>query len=212
MGDQRCLPSAGTANGTPVQLWDCNGTGAQTWQPRSDGSLFNPQSGRCLDDPNGSTSNGSGAQKWTSAGFPTSTGGGGASASPTIQAEAYNGQSGTSTEACGDTGGGQDVGWISDGDWLQYNNVDFGSGGWHTFNARVASGAPSGVSGTVEVHLDSLTSAPIGSFSVGGTGGWQNWTTVPSAISTTTGTHTVYLKFATGSGQDFLNLNSFTLS
>jgi len=220
----RCMDitSAGTANGTPVQLWDCNGTGAQTWQPRSDGSLFNPQSGRCLDDPNGSTSNGtllqiwdcngSGAQRWTSAGFPTSTGGGGASASPTIQAEAYNGQSGTSTEACGDTGGGQDVGWISDGDWLQYNNVDFGSGGWHTFNARVASGAPSGVSGTVEVHLDSLTSAPIGSFSVGSTGGWQNWTTVPSAISTTTGTHTVYLKFATGSGQDFLNLNSFTLS
>jgi len=68
------------------------------------------------------------------------------------------------------------------------------------------------VSGTVEVHLDSLTNPPIGNFSVGSTGGWQNWTTVPSAISTTTGTHTVYLKFTTGSRQDFLNLNSFTLS
>lgn len=40
----------GTANGTPTQLWDCNGTGAQTWVTRSDGTLFNPQSGRCLDD------------------------------------------------------------------------------------------------------------------------------------------------------------------
>ena len=223
----RCmdLTSGGTTNGTKVQLWDCNGTGAQTWQPRPDGSLLNPQSGKCLDDPNGNTNNGtllqlwdcngSGAQRWSSAGFPTSTGGGGGggtSATPTIQAEAYNGQSGTSTEACGDTGGGQDVGWISNGDWLQYNNVDFGSGGRHTFNARVASGAPSGVSGTVEVHLDSLTNPPIGNFSVGSTGGWQNWTTVPSAISTTTGTHTVYLKFTTGSSQDFLNLNSFTLS
>lgn len=39
-----------TANGTPVQLYTCNGTGAQTWVPHSDGTLYNPQSGRCLDD------------------------------------------------------------------------------------------------------------------------------------------------------------------
>jgi hypothetical protein len=39
-----------TANGTPVQLWDCNGTAAQVWTSRSDGTLYNPQSGRCLDD------------------------------------------------------------------------------------------------------------------------------------------------------------------
>ena len=35
---------------------------------------------------------------------------------------------------------------------------------------------------------------------------------MPGGISSTTGTHTVYLKFVTGSGQDFLNLNWFTFS
>lgn len=72
----RCVDvtAAGTANGTAVQLYDCNGTGAQQWQQRSDGSLVNPASGRCLDVTAASTANGArvqiydcngtGAQKW----------------------------------------------------------------------------------------------------------------------------------------------------
>jgi hypothetical protein len=40
------------ANGTPVQLFDCNGSGSQTWASQPGGTLLNPQSGRCLDDPN----------------------------------------------------------------------------------------------------------------------------------------------------------------
>ncbi|MDT0261838.1 glycoside hydrolase family 16 protein [Jatrophihabitans lederbergiae] len=148
----------------------------------------------------------------TSTGGGTGTGGGGGSATATTQAEAYNAQSGTATEACSDTGGGQDVGNIGNGDWLQYNNTDFGTTALHTINARVASGAASGVSGIVEVHLDSLSNAAVGSFSVGNTGGWQSWKTVPGSIGSVTGTHTVYLKFVTGSGQDFVNVNSFSFS
>ncbi|MEY9892473.1 glucosylceramidase [Catenulispora sp. MAP5-51] len=54
----KCLDVQGgaTANGTPVQLYTCNGTGAQTWVPQGDGSLYNPQSGRCLDDTGGGAS------------------------------------------------------------------------------------------------------------------------------------------------------------
>ena len=141
-----------------------------------------------------------------------STGGGGGSASGTIQAEAYQGQSGTTTEACSDSGGGSDVGYISNGDWLQYNNINFGSSGLHTINARVANGAAVGVSGTISVRLDSLSNAPVGTFSVGNTGGWQSWTTVPGSVGSITGTHTVYLTFSTGSGQDFLNLNWFNFN
>ncbi|OLE27145.1 MAG: glycoside hydrolase, partial [Catenulispora sp. 13_1_20CM_3_70_7] len=50
----KCLDvtNGATANGTRVQLFDCNGTGSQTWVSQADGSLLNPQSGRCLDDPN----------------------------------------------------------------------------------------------------------------------------------------------------------------
>ena len=47
-----------TANGTAVQLYGCNGTGAQQSEPASDGTLRNPQSGRCLDATAESSANG----------------------------------------------------------------------------------------------------------------------------------------------------------
>ncbi|HEY2671644.1 MAG TPA: glycoside hydrolase family 16 protein [Rugosimonospora sp.] len=140
---------------------------------------------------------------------PTPTGGGtgGVNAYGTIQAESANAQSGTQTETTSDTGGGQDVGWIANGDWLQFNNVNFGSTPATQFNARVASGAAGGVSGLIEVRLDSRSNAPIGSFAVANTGGWQSWRTVPANISAVTGTHTVYLTFTSGQPADFANLN-----
>jgi hypothetical protein len=56
----RCLDinGNGTANGTQVELWECNNVGGQVWVQQADGSLLNPQSGRCLDDPSGNTANG----------------------------------------------------------------------------------------------------------------------------------------------------------
>ena len=221
----KCLDAtgAGTADGTKLEIWDCNGGANQVWQAYN-GGYQNPVSGRCVDDPSSSTTNGTqlqlwdcngtNAQKWSIPGQPVSGGTttGGTSATSTIQAEAYTNQSGTQTETCSDTGGGQDVGYISNGDWLEYDNVNFGSNPLSTFSARVASGAASGVSGTVSVVLDNPANAPIGSFAIGNTGGWQTWETVPANITGTTGTHTVYLKFATGSGQDFVNINWLTFS
>ncbi len=63
----KCLDvqHSGTASGTPVDLWSCNGTGAQQWQlvPGGGGvSLVNPQSGLCLADPGDATANGTGLQ------------------------------------------------------------------------------------------------------------------------------------------------------
>ena len=98
-----------------------------------------------------------------------------------------------SRETTTDAGGGQDMGFIANGDWAQYANVDFGSTAAHQFSARVASGAAGGVSGLVEVRLDSRTNAPIGSFAIANTGGWQSWRTVPANISAVTGVHTVFL-------------------
>ncbi|MFG2476142.1 arabinofuranosidase catalytic domain-containing protein [Streptomyces fagopyri] len=62
----RCLDiiGNGTAGGTQVELWDCNGVGGQKWVQRADGSLFNPQSGRCLDSPDGATANGTRLRIW----------------------------------------------------------------------------------------------------------------------------------------------------
>ncbi|MGW1564228.1 glycoside hydrolase family 16 protein [Streptomyces sp. NPDC002144] len=126
-----------------------------------------------------------------------------------IQAESYDSQSGVSTETTSDTGGGQDVGYIANGDWALYKGVNFGSTAAGQFYARVASGAASGVSGLVQVRLDSATSTPVGSFAVANTGGWQSWTTIPANISAVTGTHDVYLTFSSGQPADFVNVNWF---
>ncbi|MEV6206792.1 carbohydrate-binding protein [Kitasatospora sp. NPDC051914] len=124
-----------------------------------------------------------------------------------IQAESFNSQSGIATETCSE--GGQDIGWLANGDWAQYKGVNFGSSPATQFLARVASGAGGGVSGLVEVRLDSRSNAPIGSFAIGDTGGWQNWRTVPANISAVTGTHDVYLTFTSGQPADFVNVNWF---
>jgi beta-glucanase (GH16 family) len=70
----KCVDVAGAnpANGTPVQLWDCNGTNAQRWTLGSDGTI--QALGKCLDVTAGSTAsgakvqlydcNGTGAQQW----------------------------------------------------------------------------------------------------------------------------------------------------
>lgn len=135
--------------------------------------------------------------------------GGGRDAYGTIQAESFNGQNGVGTETTTDTGGGQNIASLANGDWALYQNVNFGSTPATQFVARVASGAAGGVSGLVEVRLDSPTAAPVGSFSIANTGGWQSWRTVPANISSVTGTHNVYLTFTSGQPADFVNVNWF---
>ena len=104
------------------------------------------------------------------------------------------------------------MGFIANGDWAQYANVDFGSSPAHQISARVASGAAAGVSGLVEVRLDSRSNAPIGSFAIANTGGWQSWRTVPANLSAVTGVHTVFLTFTSGQPADFVNVNWFTFA
>jgi hypothetical protein len=53
-----------------VELYDCNNVGGQVWQQQSNGSLLNPQSGLCLDDPGANTSNGIRLQIYTCNGTP----------------------------------------------------------------------------------------------------------------------------------------------
>jgi glucosylceramidase len=74
----KCVDVAGanTANGTPVQLYDCNGTAAQVWTVASDNSI--QALGKCMDVTAASTANGTkiqlydcngtGAQKWSVSG------------------------------------------------------------------------------------------------------------------------------------------------
>ncbi|WP_328777112.1 family 16 glycosylhydrolase [Streptomyces goshikiensis] len=74
----KCVDVAGaaTANGTPVQLYDCNGTAAQRWTVAGDGTVR--ALGKCLDVASGGTAdgvqvrlwdcNGTAAQRWVVSG------------------------------------------------------------------------------------------------------------------------------------------------
>jgi beta-glucanase (GH16 family) len=157
----------------------------------------------------GSTSTPTPTATGTASPTPTSTSGG-IDAYGTIQAESYGAQSGTSKESTTDTGGGQDVTALSNGDYLLYKGVNFGSTAARQFYARLASGAAGGISGLVEVRLDSVSNAPIGSLAVANTGGAQSWRTIPANISNVTGTHDLYVTFTSGQPAAFASANWFS--
>jgi hypothetical protein len=119
-----------------------------------------------------------------------------------IEAESYNTQSGIQTENCSE--GGKNVGYIENGDYVVYNNIDFGNGA-ESFKARVAC---SSGGGNIEIRLDSLTGALVGTCPVVGTGGWQTWADAMCSVNGVSGKHDLYLKFTGGSGYLF-NLNWF---
>ena len=66
----KCVDVAGanSANGTPVQLYDCNGTAAQAWTVGSDGTIR--ALGKCLDVTGNGTADGSTVQLWDCTGGP----------------------------------------------------------------------------------------------------------------------------------------------
>nr|WP_254550824.1 carbohydrate-binding protein [Catellatospora tritici] len=119
-----------------------------------------------------------------------------------IQAESRNAQSGTTTS-------GSYVTAIANGDWLQFDGVNFGSTRPIDFVTRAASGAAGGVSGLVEVRIDSRSNAPIGSFAIANTGGWTSWQNIPANVGAVTGTHTVFLTFTSGQPADYVNIDWF---
>jgi len=121
-----------------------------------------------------------------------------------IEAETMAAQSGISTEPCAE--GGMDVTNIVNGNWTMVRGVDFTSAGATNFTARAAS---AGTGGNIELHLDSLTGALIGTCPVPATGGWQTWVNTTCAItnSTAKGVHDLYLKFTGVNATNLFNLN-----
>ena len=117
-----------------------------------------------------------------------------------IEAESFYTQLGVQTEAC--TEGGENVGYIENGDYVLYKRIEFGSG-VESFQARIASAASGG---NIELRLDSIDGKLIGTCPVTGTDGWHTWVTSTCSVSGVSGTHDLYLKFTGGSGYLF-NLN-----
>jgi glucosylceramidase len=123
-----------------------------------------------------------------------------------IQASSFNDTSGLQTEVTADVNGGYNLGYIDDGDWALYRNIDFRSG-VRSAQVRVAS---AGNGGTLEFHLNGPSGPLIGSVTIPITGGWQNWITLSMDISKAQGINDLYIVFK--GTTDIGNINWFQFS
>jgi len=88
-------------------------------------------------------------------------------------------------EATTDAGGGYDVAWTANGEWLAHNSITFPTTGAYTIAYRVA--APS-AGGVISADLNG-GAIQLGTTAVPATGGWQNWTTVSRTVNVNAGTY-----------------------
>ena len=111
----------------------------------------------------------------------------------TIQAENFCEMSGIQLENTSDTNGGQNVGYIDNGDWMTYA-VTVPTTGSYRVSYRVASLNGGGVIG-----LEQAGGTPtFGDIAVASTGGWQNWQTISHVVQLSAGTQRIALSARSG--------------
>ncbi|WP_299241622.1 carbohydrate-binding protein [uncultured Aquimarina sp.] len=108
-----------------------------------------------------------------------------------IEAEDFCEQSGIQTGSTNSF-----VGWINNGDSVQYENVDFGSGA-NSIEISASSGTSGG---TIEVRQGSVSGTLLGTVEVTNTGSFTSWETFTASISQVSGAQDIYLVFTGGSG------------
>jgi endoglucanase len=112
-----------------------------------------------------------------------------------IEAESYVSMSGVAKENTTDIGGGQNVGYIDMGDWMDYS-VNIASAGSSAINLRVSS--PSGG----QLQLRNSSGSILATIAISATGGWQNWQTVTSNITLPAGPQTLRV-YSSSNGWNF---------
>jgi len=94
-----------------------------------------------------------------------------------IESEAYTAMSGIEAEATSDTGGGQNVGWIDAGDWMDYK-VNSPTARTYTLQARVSS-----IYAGTSFQIRNSGGTTLATVTVPNTGGWQTWQTVTTNVT-----------------------------
>lgn len=110
-----------------------------------------------------------------------------------IEAECYDDMDGIRTE--NSTEGTLNIGWINNGDWTQYNDIDLT--GMKSIDARISSNT---IGSIIEIRLDAIDGELIGEIPVTKTFGIQHWKTNSANITPTAGVHDIYLVFTGGDG------------
>lgn len=118
----------------------------------------------------------------------------------TIQCEDFTGSNVPSSskrlsiEANGSSG---NVGYIYAGDWISFDNVDFGNG---RAKVSIYSGAENDNATTVSLYLDDMTGQPDATITLPATGDWAKYETTTADVDPDVfkGTHKLYLAFSGG--------------
>ncbi|WP_081686370.1 ThuA domain-containing protein [Candidatus Solirubrobacter pratensis] len=123
-----------------------------------------------------------------------------------IPGAATTGDPGVQKETTSDSaGGGQNIGFIEDGDYVSYTPVSL-----QDINAVRFRVASAGSGGTIELHLDSGTGPLVGATAnITPTGGWQTFKDVTLQLTNPpTGTHELFVVFRKpGDTGSLMNLN-----
>ena len=94
---------------------------------------------------------------------------------------------------------------IHNGDYIKLQNVHFCYKKPRTFTARVASGLRGGA---IEIRIDSLGGELLGTLQVPGTGGWEQWQTLTTDLTTIArGNHDLYFVFTGRKGPKLFNFD-----
>ncbi len=111
----------------------------------------------------------------------------------TLEAENYCQASGIETENTSDAGGGKNVGYIDNGDWLTYS-INVPTTATYKVSYRVAALAGGG-----QFQLEKAGGSPVyGNVNVPATGGWQNWQTVSHNVVLPAGEQLIAIAAVTG--------------
>lgn len=117
-----------------------------------------------------------------------------------IEAEKYSSMSGIEIVGSEEN---PSIGYVENGDYLVFLNVDFGDGAKSvTLNAATPVGA------AIELYLDSMTDTPVAICRLSSTGGFPDYQLFSTDVTDASGTHDLYVKFTGGEGY-LLDLDSF---
>ncbi|MCE7067962.1 carbohydrate-binding protein [Dyadobacter sp. CY326] len=116
-----------------------------------------------------------------------------------VEAEDFDAVSDVRTETTSDVDGNLNVGYIDDGDFLDYN-IKLAAAGTYSANFRIANSYGAGI-----IQIKNGSGALLGQINVPQTGGWQSWETIGIPLTLPAGSQLIRLSIVSGA----FNLNWF---
>jgi hypothetical protein len=120
-----------------------------------------------------------------------------------IEAENWTSMNGVQTETVYDAGGGRNVGWIDQGDWMEYT-ITVPASGSYKISFRIAT-----PNDGAQFQVKNADGAVLAAVNVPNTGAYQTWQTTSTTLTLSAGTQTIRLQ---SSAQPGWNINWLELT